>query len=104
LYTSSGDGSQNIDGYLRGLDVRDLFVETYGADLIGVPKTRPEFYAALAAHARVDPHDAVVVDDDARRLDWAGHLGMETVLVGTKDVGASHRRAATFADLVDVLS
>jgi HAD superfamily hydrolase (TIGR01509 family) len=103
LFTSSGDDSANLDGYLRGLGVRDLFVETYGADLIGVPKTRPEFYIALAAHARIDPHEAVVVDDDAWRLDWAAQLGMDTVLVGAKHVGASHRRAATFADLVDVL-
>lgn len=65
LFTASGDDSENLRSYLRGLGVDDLFVETYGADLLGAGKDGPEFYAALLAHAAIHPADAIVVDDDA---------------------------------------
>ncbi len=103
LFTASGDHSEHLDGYLRGLGVRELFRQTYGADLFGVPKTGPWFYEALLAHARLAPSATIVVDDDAWRLDWAKGLGMETVLVGPKDPGASHRRISQFSDLPSVV-
>ena len=103
LFTASGDLAENLSNYLTALGVRGLFAQTYGADLLGVGKTGPGFYTALLAHAALDPADAVVVDDDAHRLDWARSLGMETVLVGRKDPGAGHPRVVRFADLPSVL-
>lgn len=103
LFTASGDLAENLSNYLTALGVRELFTQTYGADLLGVGKTGPEFYSALLAHASLDPTDAIVIDDDAHRLDWARSLGMETVLVGRNDPAASHRRIERFADLPSVL-
>jgi HAD superfamily hydrolase (TIGR01509 family) len=103
LYTASGDHSHNLDGYLRGLGVRDLFREIYGADLIGVSKTSPAYYTALVQHARIAPAEALVVDDDAWRLDWASHIGMDTLLVGGKNQGSSHRRIAEFSALPNLV-
>lgn len=103
LFTASGDDAENLGGYLRGLGVRELFQQTYGADLLGVSKTGPAFYVALLAHAALDPARTIVVDDDAWRLDCARALGMDTVLVGQKDRGAPHQRVAQLAELPDVL-
>ncbi len=103
LFTASGDQSQTLDGYLTGLGVRTLFRETYGSDLLGVWKNGPNFYQALLHHAKIDPADAVTLDDDAWRLDWARDLGMETILVGTKDARSDHRRIGTIADLPGAL-
>lgn len=99
LYTASGDHSRNLRGYLTAAGVHALFQETYGADLLGTLKTGPHFYRALLDHARIDPADAIVVDDDAWRLDWARDLGMATVLVGAKDLNARHARIGALADL-----
>ena len=103
LYTASGDHSQSLNGYLTGAGVRSLFHETYGADLLGTLKTGPHFYRALLDHAGIAATDAIVVDDDAWRLDWARDLGMDTVLVGAKDPAAAHRRIGTIAELSSVL-
>lgn len=103
LYTASGDHSTSLDGYLRGLGVRELFRETYGSNLLGVAKSGPGFYRALLAHAGIDAGDAVVVDDDAWRLDWARELGMETILVGDEHPAAAHRRVRALAQLPDAL-
>lgn len=99
LFTASGDHSESLDGYLTGLGVRALFREAYGANLLGVWKNGPRFYRVLLDHAKVDPRSAVTVDDDASRLDWARDLGMDTILVGAKDLGSQHRRIATIAEL-----
>ena len=104
LYTASGDHSRSLHGYLTGAGVRPLFRETYGADLLGTLKTGPHYYRALLDHAGIDAADAIVVDDDAWRLDWARGLGMETVLVGAKDPSAAHRRVATIAELSSLLA
>jgi HAD superfamily hydrolase (TIGR01509 family) len=104
LFTASGDHSMTLDGYLSGLGIRALFRETYGADLLGVWKNGPRFYETLLAHAQIDPADAVTLDDDASRLDWARDLGMETILVGGKDAGSDHRRIGTIAQLPQALA
>lgn len=104
LYTASGDHSRNLRGYLTGAGVRALFRETYGADLLGTLKTGPHFYRALLDHAPVDPADAIVVDDDAWRLDWARDLGMATILVGAKDPDATHTRIGALAELPAAVS
>lgn len=103
LYTASGDHSSSIDGYLRGLGVRDLFHETYGPNLFGVPKTGPRFYEALLAHAGVKAADAIAIDDDSTRLDWAAGLGVGTVLVSRDQSPTAHQRVGTFAELCAVL-
>ena len=94
----------SFENNLTGLGVRTLFRETYGSDLLGVWKNGPSFYQALLEHARIEPADAVTVDDDALRLDRARDLGMETILVGTKDAGSGHRRIGTIADLPGALA
>lgn len=103
LYTASGDHSQTLDGYLTGLGVRALFREIYGADLLGVWKNGPRFYEALLDHAKIDPADALTVDDDAARLDWARDLGIGTILVGGKDAWSNQRRIGTIAELPEAL-
>jgi len=103
LFTASGDDSVNLSNYLSALGVRELFEQTYGADLLGVRKDGPAFYATLLARESLDAARVIVVDDDAHRLDWARALGMNTLLVGQKDASSSHPRVQQFAELPSAL-
>ena len=93
----------NLSNYLSALGVRELFEQTYGADLLGVRKDGPAFYATLLARESLDAARVIVVDDDAHRLDWARALGVNTLLVGQKDASSSHPRVQQFAELPSAL-
>jgi HAD superfamily hydrolase (TIGR01509 family) len=82
LGTSSGGSSRELEGYLGGLGVRELFPERlYGPDLVGAMKGSREFYARIFADMNVDPAETLVTDDTPTILAQAEALGARTVLV-----------------------
>jgi FMN phosphatase YigB (HAD superfamily) len=102
LFTSAGSVSQDAGAYLRGMGVRDLFEETYGTDIIDRWKTNAGFYRKILEHSRVDPKDAVTVDDQERCLDWAKRAGFgRTFLLGPAPTTSSHERVESLSELVD---
>lgn len=98
LYTASGDLSENLDRYLRRLGARDLFRETYGSDLVGTWKDGPEFYRAVLAHSGVRAHDALIIDDQPRSIEWARQCGIAGILV------SPDRPPRSLADVAGALS
>jgi len=97
LHTASGQTSLQLDGYLRGMGLRDLFDRLYGVDLIDRFKSGPHYYAAILADSGVDPAEAAVVDDSADALDWATACGLRTILIARS--GDAARRHDTIPDL-----
>lgn len=82
LHTASGEQSYDLEGYLRGMQVRDCFGRLYGPDLVNTLKEGPEFYSRIFADAGVAPADALVVDDSPRAVAWAAQAGAVAALVG----------------------
>ena len=83
LHTASGESSAELDGYLKGMDVRACFQRLYGPDLINTFKDGPRFYKRLFSDAGVVPQDALVVDDNAGAARWANQVGARTVLINS---------------------
>jgi HAD superfamily hydrolase (TIGR01509 family) len=82
LFTSTGQPSWEIAGYLRAMGLRDLFEErTYGSDLVDRWKTSSAFFTRILEDAGVAPRDAVAVDDAPRCTAFARRAGMQTFLV-----------------------
>jgi HAD superfamily hydrolase (TIGR01509 family) len=97
LFTSTGQPSWEIAGYLRALGVRELFEQrTYGSDLIDRWKTSRAFYSRILEDAGVDPNNAVTVDDTPRCTAFARQAGIRSFLVGSSDAEES---IATLAHL-----
>ena len=88
LYTASGEDSDQLDGYLKGMGVRDLFRTLYGPDLVNTAKQVPEYCPRIFEDAEVDPGEAVVVDDSPAVVAWAREAGATAVLVSAEDDGA----------------
>jgi HAD superfamily hydrolase (TIGR01509 family) len=82
LHTASGESSEDLDGYLRGMGVRGCFGHLYGPDLVDAFKPGPRYYRRIFADAGVAPSDALVVDDNADATGWAAEAGARTVLIG----------------------
>ncbi len=83
LGTASGQTSRELDGYLTGLGVRDLFPErVYGPDLVGAMKGTTGYYERLVADAQLNPAETVIADDQPGALARAAAVGLTTVLVG----------------------
>ena len=80
LYTASGEDSEDLDGYLEGMGVRDLFVRLYGPDLVKTAKEVPSYYQRIFGDAGIQPNEAVVVDDSRLVLGWAKEIGAITIL------------------------
>lgn len=93
LFTASGESSDDLDDYLRGMEVRACFERLYGPDLIETFKQGPEFYARVFADANVAPQHALVVDDSPAAIGWALDAGAGAVLVGNgmNAPGGAHR-------------
>ena len=53
-----------------------------GADLLNTLKEGPEYYIRLFADLQIAHHDALIVDDSPRALNWTRSLGAHTLLVG----------------------
>ena len=82
LMTASGEPSEDLEGYLEGMGVRECFTSRlYGPDFIDTPKLHPDYYRRIFGDARVAPADAVVVDNDPEALRYASAAGAATVLV-----------------------
>lgn len=82
LFTSTGQPSWEIAGYLGALGVRDLFEErTYGSDLVDRWKTSSAFYGRILQDAGVSPEEAVTVDDTPRCTALARRAGLRTFLL-----------------------
>ena len=92
LHTASGENSDDLEGYLQAMGVRDLFGRLYGADLVDTPKGSPLFFKRVFADAQVEPRMAVVVDDSELAVGWASEAGAVTILVSAEPAaaGAAH--------------
>ena len=78
LHTASGGLSWELEPYLRGMGVREHFDRLYGPDLVDTHKNGTHYYAAILAHAAVDPSAAIVVDDGESPRAWAAAAGLRT--------------------------
>lgn len=103
LYTASGNHSQDLQGYLGAMGVRDLFVRLYGPDLINAPKEGPLYYERIFADSGVDPRQAIVIDDSPLPIAWASETGARAVLVSTQ-VGHTPSAYAVICGLADLPS
>jgi phosphoglycolate phosphatase len=82
LNTASNQVSHEMDGYLRAMNVRDLFPDrVYGQDLLRMSKGHPLYYERLFADTNVAAADALVVDDSPLALANAASVGASTILV-----------------------
>lgn len=81
LHTASGAFSLEVDGYLKGLNIRHCFGRPYGSDLINTFKEGPEYFARTFADANVPAALALVVDDSPQAINWAAQVGARTILV-----------------------
>ena len=105
LRTASGERSWELEGYLIGMGVHGCFVDLCGADLVDTAKASQLFYERLFVHAGVAPHDAVVVDDSERALDWAADLGARTVLCRPEaPTNSRHLHVPRLADLSSLVT
>jgi FMN phosphatase YigB (HAD superfamily) len=83
IFTASGEHSRELDGYLRGMGIRQHFDVLYGPDLVNEGKYSAEYYRLVFEHAGITPQRALVVDDKPRHLAWASDLGARTCLVSS---------------------
>jgi HAD superfamily hydrolase (TIGR01509 family) len=104
LHTASGEDSAQLDSYLRGMGVRDLFGRLYGPELVDRWKNGPAYYAAIAADSGIDPAEAVVVDDSAEALGWAAASGFRPVHLDRSDTpGSPFERITSLVELPRLL-
>ncbi len=80
LATASGETSEELEGYLVALGIRDCFAgRLYGPDLVRAHKVGPTYYERILADSGLSPANALVVDDDANAIAWAAQAGLQTV-------------------------
>ena len=104
LTTASGGSSLDLNGYLTGMGVRELFgARLYGPDLVHSQKFGPQYYSLIFADAGVEPHTALVVDDSREAVQWAAQAGAMTVFV-TPDPRAEDDGQAVIGRLADLPS
>ncbi len=102
LHTASNEVSWELDGYLRGMGVRDLFGSLYGPDLIDADKHDAEYYMKMFRDSGVDPREAVVVDNEPDFLDRAAATDATTFQVapgGVASDGSGHRVIGALSEL-----
>lgn len=100
LGTASGGTSYQLDGYLTGMGVRELFSERlYGPDLAGALKTGLDYYRRIFDDAGVDPSSALVVDDSRHAVGWATEAGATAVLVSAGTPAGHELVVGGLADL-----
>jgi HAD superfamily hydrolase (TIGR01509 family) len=99
LCTASGEDSHELDGYLTGMGVRDLFTHLFGPDLTGAFKRGPDYYERAFDHACLDPSQCLVVDDSLQAIGWATTAGARTVLVDRKGSRPAEYQGLAVTDL-----
>ncbi|MHB8631168.1 MAG: HAD family hydrolase [Candidatus Limnocylindria bacterium] len=104
LHTASGEDAAQLNSYLRGMGVRDLFGHLYGPDRIDRWKNGPAYYAAIVADSGVDPAEAVVVDDSPDALGWAAACGFRPIHLDRARRGSPYERIASLIELADRLA
>jgi FMN phosphatase YigB (HAD superfamily) len=103
LHLASGGQTYELEAYLRRMGVWELIDRPYGADLLGVNKTGPRYYARIVEDSGVDPRDAIVVDSHAAPLEWADAVGFRTVHVDRLGVGSRFERITALDQLLPLL-
>lgn len=102
LGTASGGTSRELEGYLTGLGVRDLFPEhLYGPDLVRAMKGTTAYYKRIFTDAALDPPETLVVDDSPGARARAAAAGATTVLV-TTDAPPTHSAHFVIERLADL--
>lgn len=81
LHTASGEASFELDGYLRGMGVREHFGHLFGPDVVNVWKGSAEYYRRMFVHASIDPTDVLIVDDNEQPCVWAREAGAHVVRI-----------------------
>ena len=79
LHTASGEGSVDLNGYLTGMDVRNLFTTLYGPDLVSTLKNGEKFYTEIFNDLNITPEQAIIIDDSPRILDIVADLGAHPI-------------------------
>ena len=102
LHTASGESSYDLEGYLKGMGVRDCFTTLYGPDLINAFKTGPEFYRHILDHGEIDPSKALLVDNYPGAITWAREVGLPGVLVNSDGDLSSDEAVATIGSLSEL--
>ena len=104
LYTASGTDSHDLQVFLEGMGVRELFTQTYGPDLIDTHKGSRHYYEGILADSGVSPEHALIVDDSSRCIGWAREAGASAVLVSAEANAALGHVMVSLAELPDFLS
>lgn len=99
LFTSTGQPSWEIAGYLRAMGIRDLFDDTYGTDIVDRWKTSAAYYAKILEHSGVRAGEAATVDDVPKALDAARRAGMRTFLVAPAGTASAHDVVGSLAEV-----
>ncbi len=79
LFTSSGEHSVELKGYLRGMRLKDCFENFYGSDLVNTHKSDEVFYDRIFKEINLDPKRAIVIDDKPIFLEFAEKIGANVV-------------------------
>ncbi len=103
LHLASGGQAWELEAYMRRMGVWELIGRPYGADLLGVNKTGLRYYERIAEDSGVDPGSATVVDSHAEPLEWAAHVGFNTVHLDRLRTGSRSTRIETLDQLLPVL-
>ena len=70
---------------LTASGVVELFTETYGPDIAGIPKGGREFYDSILVHSGVDPAVALFVDDAPNSIRRVVEAGARGVLISSSE-------------------
>ena len=81
LYTASGSESVQIHLMLDVLGVRNLFIETYGPDLVDTHKGSSNYYRLILEHAGENPETALFIDDSLKSVGWIEEAGATAILI-----------------------
>ncbi len=104
LHTASGEHSHELIGYLTAMGIADCFGTLFGPDLIATGKSGPAYYRRILEAVKLDPTEALFVDDTERVLNWAADLGAATVLCHPEPPGSPrHRHVRVLAELPGAL-
>ncbi|MBA4179732.1 MAG: hypothetical protein C0506_04015 [Anaerolinea sp.] len=103
LHMGSGGDSRQLANYLERMGIRECFHTLYGADLVDMPKDRPEYHRRVLEDSGVDPARALFIDDSPAPLEWAASFGAKTALIAPDPEDRFTVTAPSLAALVDRL-